>query len=311
MPRVYAIGETVLDIIFENDLPVSACVGGSMLNTAISLGRMHSPVSMITGYSQDQPGRMADNFLKQNGVDISLAEHYTDGKTTIALAFLDDAKKATYQFYHEWPSDQAQWILPEFVPRDLLLFGSVFSLRPLMRSYFIKLLEAARKTGICSIYDPNFRAAHLNHLEALKPAILSNLSYASIIRGSDEDFELIFGLTNPDAVFETIRPYCQNLIITRGPDDILLYTTQFMKRYSIPPISVISTIGAGDSFNAGLLFSLRNFGTDSHSINSLSEHKWDVLINSGVACSSEVCRSKENYVKIGFDPAYYTSHKKY
>jgi fructokinase len=311
MPRVYAIGETVLDIIFENDLPVSVCVGGSMLNTAISLGRMQSPVSMITGYSQDQPGRMADNFLRQNGVDISLVNHYADGKTTVALAFLDNEKKATYQFYQERPSTAEEFVLPKFNTGDLLLFGSVFSLRPRIRPYYNHLLEAARKTNVCSIYDPNFRAAHFNDLEALKPAILSNMSYASIIRGSDEDFALIFGLTDPDAVYEIIRPYCQNLIITRGPDEVLLYTSEFMKRYAVPTISIISTIGAGDSFNAGLLFALRSFGTDTHSTNLLSEHKWDVLIHSGVACASEVCRSKENYVKIGFDPAYSTSHKKY
>lgn len=311
MPRVYAIGETVLDIIFEDDIPVSACVGGSMLNSAVSLGRMNIPVSMITGYSKDQPGKMADKFLQQNGVDISLVNHFSEGKTTIALAFLDEAKKASYQFYQERPSTAEEFVLPKFKTGDLLLFGSVFSLRPPMRHYYSQLLEAARKTKVCSIYDPNFRAAHLNDLEVLKPAILSNMSYASIIRGSDEDFAYIFGLTDPDAVYEIIKQYCQNLIFTRGPDEVLLYTSGFMKRYPVPHISVISTIGAGDSFNAGLLFALRNLGIDSDSIDLLSESKWEELIMSGVACAAEVCRSKENYVKIGFDPDCHKSHKKY
>ena len=69
MPHIYAIGETVLDIIFENDIPVSACVGGSMLNSAVSLGRMHLPVSMITGIGTDKPGLITNDFLEKNWVD--------------------------------------------------------------------------------------------------------------------------------------------------------------------------------------------------------------------------------------------------
>jgi fructokinase len=302
MPGVYAIGETVLDIIFEKDIPVSACVGGSMLNSAISLGRMHTAVSMISGYSKDQPGRMADNFLKKNGVDISLVKHYAEGKTTIALAFLDEAKKATYQFYQELPSRHLEWKLPEFVGGDLLLFGSVFSLRPLMRPYFNQLFEAARKAGICTIYDPNFRAAHLHDLEVLKPAIMRNMSFAGIVRGSDEDFVYIFGITNPDEVYEKVKAYCHNLIITRGPKDVLLYTSKFMKRYAVPTISAVSTIGAGDNFNAGLLYGLFKNGANMNSLNNLSEEDWDELIKYGISCATAVCNSQENYVPVDFNP---------
>jgi len=302
MPRIFAIGETVLDIIFENDIPVSACVGGSMLNSAVSLGRMHAPVSMITRYSLDQPGRMADNFLKQNNVDISLVKHNTDGKTTIALAFLDDAKKATYLFYQDERINEGESKLPEFDQDDLLLFGSVYSIRPSTRTYFSRLLETARKAGICSIYDPNFRAAHLNDLEELKPAVLNNLRYASIVRGSDEDFTNIFGFDDPDTIYEVIKAFCPNLIITRGPDEILLYTSKFMKRFSVPPITVVSTIGAGDSFNAGLLLALLNIGANHNSLNRFSEQTWDELMSSGMACALAVCSSKENYVPVDFKP---------
>jgi fructokinase len=300
MPRVFAVGETVLDIIFENDIPISACVGGSMLNSAISLGRMHVPVSMITGYSQDQAGRMADSFLIKNGVDISYITNYSDGKTTIALAFLDAEKKATYQFYQDRPANENQLKLPEFAHGDLLLFGSVFSLRAPMRLYFSELLKSARESGVCSIYDPNFREAHLNDLEAFKPAILSNMSYASIVRGSDEDFKHIFGLTDPETVYEIVKIYCKNLIITRGSESILLFTAGFTKSYSIPAIDVVSTIGAGDSFNAGLLKAMFHQGTDNKTLQKLNERGWDELINNGIACASSVCRSVENYIPVDF-----------
>jgi fructokinase len=302
MPRVFAIGETVLDIIFENDQPVSACVGGSMLNSAVSLGRMNVPVSMITGYSDDQAGRMTDNFLINNGVDNTLVKKYSDGKTTIALAFLDDAKKASYQFYQNRPSDEGSLLLPDFAPGDLLLFGSVFSLRPAMRPFFARMFESAAMSGICSVYDPNFRKAHLNELQAYMPAILDNMSNATIVRGSDEDFENIFALSDPDEVYKMVKQYCQNLIVTKGPDDVILYTAGFKKRYSIPPVKVISTIGAGDSFNAGLLRGLLLFGSADRELINFNEHNWDEIVNLGISCATTVCRSSMNYVPPGFIP---------
>ena len=302
MPHIYAIGETVLDIIFENDIPVSACVGGSMLNSAVSLGRMHLPVSMITGIGMDKPGLITNNFLEKNGVDNSMVKQYPDTKTTIALAFLDDQKKAFYEFYQQQPTEQAFWAVPAFKPGDLLLFGSVFSLRPYMRPYITQTLEAAIQANVCSLYDPNFRTAHLHDLESLKPAIFDNMIKASIVRGSDEDFALICGLSDPDEIYTFVSQYCQNLLITRGPEEVLVYTSGIKKRYAVPTLSAVSTIGAGDSFNAGLLYGLFHIINEKGTIPLLSEQDWDTIVSVAIACASAVCLSPENYVPVNFKP---------
>lgn len=302
MPHIYAIGETVLDIIFENDIPVSACVGGSMLNTAVSLGRMHLPVSMITGIGMDKPGLMANNFLKKNGVDNSMAKQDPNTRTTIALAFLDEQKNASYEFYPQQPTKQLSWTVPAFVSGDLLLFGSVFSLRPYMRPYITQTLNAACQANICSLYDPNFRAAHLHDLESLKPIIFKNMSKASIVRGSDEDFALICGLSDPDEIYTIVSQYCHNLLITHGPEKVFVYTSGIKKQYAVPVLSAVSTIGAGDSFNAGLLYGLFNIAKVKGSMLTLSEHEWDTIVGNAIACASVVCMSMENYVPVNFKP---------
>ena len=302
MSHIYAIGETVLDIIFENDIPVSACVGGSMLNSAVSLGRMHLPVSMITSIGKDKPGRMTNNFLGKNGVDTAMVTVNPDSKTTIALAFLDDQKKASYEFYQQQHSGHASWSVPNFEQGDLLLFGSVFSLRPFMRPYITQTLDAACQANVCSLYDPNFRAAHLNDLDSLKPAIFDNMSKAGIVRGSDEDFALICGLSDPDEIYSAINQYCQNLIITRGPDEVLVYTSSLKKKYAVPRLSSVSTIGAGDSFNAGLLYGLFHFTNAKGSKPQLNEDEWDMAVSNAITCASSVCLSFENYVPVNFSP---------
>jgi fructokinase len=302
MPHIYAIGETVLDIIFENDVPVMACAGGSMLNSAVSLGRMELPVSMITGIGTDTPGRMANHFLKKNGVDNSMVQQDRNAKTTIALAFLDDQKKASYEFYQQEPAGQAEWPVPGFVPGDLLLFGSVFSLRPNMRTYITRTLEAAHQADVLTLYDPNFRTAHLQDLDTMKAAIFNNMRNASIVRGSDEDFAIICGLSEPDEVYASVSRYCENLVITRGADEVLVYASGMKKCYAVPALSAVSTIGAGDSFNAGLLYGLfhiKNKGLTP----KLSEQEWDTITGIAIACASAVCMSPENYVPVHFKPA--------
>ena len=302
MPHIYAIGESVLDIIFENDIPVSACVGGSMLNTAVSLGRMHLPVRMITGIGMDKPGRMTNHFLEENGVDHSMVIQHPGAKTTIALAFLDDQKKASYEFYQQNPAGPVDWEVPTFEQGDMLLFGSVFSLRPYMRPFITRTLEMAGQANVFSLYDPNFRAAHLHDLDAMKQAIYSNMRKAGIVRGSDEDFAHICGLSDPDAIYAFVRPFCQNLVITRGPQEVLVYASGIKKSYAVPELSAVSTIGAGDSFNAGLLYGIFRIADAAGSIPVLSEKEWDTIVGYAIACASAVCLSKENYVPVHFKP---------
>ena len=76
MPRIYAVGETLLDVIFRHNQPVSATPGGSMLNTAVSLGRLGTEVSFVSDYGQDHVGKIIDDFLNGNRVDTTFVQRY-------------------------------------------------------------------------------------------------------------------------------------------------------------------------------------------------------------------------------------------
>ena len=69
MRKIFGIGETVLDIIFKDGQPQAAKAGGSVLNSAVSMGRMGLPVSFISEYGLDDVGELIDNFLNENGVN--------------------------------------------------------------------------------------------------------------------------------------------------------------------------------------------------------------------------------------------------
>jgi fructokinase len=65
MRKIYTIGETVLDIVFKDQHPVTAKAGGACLNSAVTLGRLNLPVYFVGEYGMDEVGNIIDAFLKK------------------------------------------------------------------------------------------------------------------------------------------------------------------------------------------------------------------------------------------------------
>ncbi|GAI19718.1 unnamed protein product, partial [marine sediment metagenome] len=159
-----------------------------MLNSAVTLGRLRLPVNHISEYSDDPVGEKIETFLEENHVQTDHIYKYHDGQTAIALAFLDKDNNASYTFYKSYPAERLNIRIPEFKNDDILIFGSIFALNFDVRNKLLDLLQKAREQGAIILYDPNFRSPHQEELPSLKPVILQNMSFADIVRGSDEDF---------------------------------------------------------------------------------------------------------------------------
>lgn len=301
MKRIYTIGETVYDIIFKNDQPVSAKAGGAMLNTAISLGRLGLPVSFISEIGEDQVGLNIIDFLIENNVDTSFIDRFDDGKTALALAFLDQQENASYTFYKLYPQDRLNIDLPVPDADDIILFGSFFAITAEVRNWLINFIKKASLRNSLIIYDPNFRRPHIKELPVVKDLILENISLSSIIRGSDEDFELIFSCANAEEAFKTIKNQgCKFLVYTRGNKSVEFRSDKFRFSLNVPEIKPISTIGAGDNFNAGLIMSLFSKGISHSSLSSMTEPGLMHALKTAIEFSSHVCQSFDNYISPDF-----------
>ena len=133
----------------------------------------------------------------------------------------------------------------------------------------------------------------------ITPNLIENLEFADIVRGSNEDFEVIYKLNDADKVYHSeISFYCKNFICTRGKDPISVHAEgNFHKDYDIESLKTVSTIGAGDTFNAGFIYGLLHQHITRDDIqNGLTETQWDRLIASGKAFSAECCKDIYNYV---------------
>jgi fructokinase len=301
MGRIFAIGESVLDIIFKNGVPVEARPGGSMFNTAISLGRLGAEVYFIGDYGIDKVGDIVHSFLKENGVSSLYAERFSGHNTALALAFLDESANAQYEFYKDFPENRLENINIEFEAEDILLFGSFFALTDSVRPALIKLLSRATDAGASVIYDPNFRKPHLAELERLKPIIIENINFADLVRGSDEDFELIFGAANADGAYDFVTEAgCGNLVYTSSKNGVDILSQTAHLHLDITRIEPLSTIGAGDSFNAGLIWSLLQMEIAGKDMERIPERIWEKAGKSAIAFATNVCMSYDNYISREF-----------
>ena len=304
MRKVIGIGETVLDIIFKNDQPVGAVPGGSVFNSLISLGRCGIKAAFISETGNDRVGRTILDFLTKNGVDNTCVYVYPDSKSPLSLAFLNEHNDAEYIFYKDHPNDRLDFSYPDVQPDDIVLFGSYYAVNPVIRPQVMGFLEYARQHGAILYYDVNFRASHKNEVMKLTPNILENLEMADIVRGSTEDFEVMFHKSDPDIIYRTqVAFYTKRFICTQGSEPVELRAENGLKKqYPVTKSdNVVSTIGAGDNFNAGFAYGLLRYGIRRADIEQgLTEQQWDNIIQCALQFSAEACKSLNNYVSPDF-----------
>lgn len=326
MARIIGIGETVLDILFKNDQPQAAIPGGSTFNSIISLGRAGMDCYIVTETGDDHIGDLTCNYLQRNGVRDTFVSRQQGMKSHLSLAFLNQQNDAQYVFYKDHASVRMQARELHCQPDDALLFGSFFSINPAIRPAVKTMLQEAHDAGATLYYDINFRKPHIADLPQVYDAIMENMALSSIVRASTEDLLTLFGtdhcplwqqenglqlaktlciadLGSADAAIVEqavsrlyqglIRHYCQRFICTTGSGAVYLCTPQFYQTFTVNRIPTVSTVGAGDNFNAGFLYGLVKNGLN---ISELTEHDWATCIEMGKRFAQDVCQSYENSI---------------
>lgn len=303
MRKVIGIGETVLDIIFKDDEPVSAVPGGSVFNALISLGRAGVKAALISETGNDHIGKKIIRFMESNGIDSSNVNVYAESKSPLSLAFLNEKNDAEYIFYKDHPHDQLDFIYPDIQPDDIVMFGSFYAINPVIRPQVAGLLEYAKNHGAILYYDVNFRASHRSEVMKITPNLLDNLEFADVVRGSNEDFSILFNRNDADSVYRTdISFYCHNFIYTQGSEPVEVRAEGGVNcQYPVGNTQTVSTIGAGDNFNAGFVYGLIKYGITKDDIQrGLTREQWDKLVECAQMFSCECCKNINNYISKEF-----------
>ena len=292
---ITGIGETVLDIVFQDMKPQAAVPGGSTFNAMISLGRTAGRdfpevgLRMVSQIGDDPVGDFVFSFMQENRVGTG-AMIRVPGQTTVSMAMLDKHRNARYEFFRD--RGLPRFRAPElaFGPGDIVLFGSFFAINPDTREQTRALIREARAAGATIYYDINFRKSH--DAVTSRPEIEKNMAQSDIVRGSSEDIEALYGSASASDVYEKhIAPLCRNFICTKGADETDVFSPGFRKSYPVPAgTPVVSTIGAGDNFNAGTVYALVKLG----------KLDWDAIVPTAHRFSANVVASLFNYVDEDF-----------
>jgi fructokinase len=235
--------------------------GGAVYNTAIALGRLGSQVGFLSGVSSDFFGEMLVAGLADSRVDTS---HLIRSARPTTLAFVALVEgQAKYVFYDENSAGRmvGEADLPLLGPDVAALHFSCISLvaEPSGSAYeALARREAGRRV---IMLDPNIRTGFITDVAAHRARMRRMRSMADIVKLSDEDLAW-FGEEGSDE--EIARRWLAEgpsiVVITHGARGARAFARNAAAATASLRVEVVDTVGAGDTFNAGMLHHLDRAG---------------------------------------------------
>ncbi|AQZ50156.1 carbohydrate kinase family protein [Martelella mediterranea] len=258
---ILCCGEALIDMLpretTKGEPAFSPYAGGAVCNTAVALARLGRPTGFFSGLSSDLMGDIIREKLDASNVDHSYVAT-SDRPTTLAFVKLVNGA-ASYAFYDENTAGRmiTEADLPEIGDDCRAMHFGAISLipEPCGSTYEALLMREAEKRVIS--LDPNIRPSFITDADKHRARIERMAAKADILKFSDEDLDW-FGLEGSldDKARHWIAAGASLVVVTRGSDSTIGYTATEKVEVASEKVEVVDTVGAGDTFDAGILASL-------------------------------------------------------
>jgi len=251
--RTLVIGESLIDIVHRPDGSTREHVGGSPANVAVGLARLGHEVTLATKIGDDERGTRIATRLDEEGVALTEGS-IGERPTSVATSTLDETGAAAYTF-------DLTWELSEDQPLEGLAHvhtGSIAATLEPGASVVLSTLQSARPSATIS-YDPNARPSLMGDPHGVRAKIEQLIGLSDVVKASDEDIAWLYdGAPLPDILrlWGLLGPAL--VVVTRAEKGAVIGLTITGELTSVeaPIVEVMDTVGAGDSFMAGLLSGL-------------------------------------------------------
>ncbi|MBW6416613.1 carbohydrate kinase [Celeribacter sp. PS-C1] len=262
---ILCAGEALIDMLprttTQGEDAYAPYAGGAVFNTAIALGRLSADVGFFSGFSQDFFGDLLKSKLAESHVDTTLAVT-ADRPCTVAFVKLVDGH-ATYAFYDENTAGRmlTETDLPTLPGSVEAVFCGGISLpvEPCGTAYEALFVQAS--PSCVTMMDPNIRPGFIRDEARYRARLEHMLTHADIVKLSDEDLIWLMGEGDIDAHIATLLDKGVKLVcLTMGADGVKGVTARGITHVASTRVEVVDTVGAGDTFNAGLLAGLQRAG---------------------------------------------------
>lgn len=304
---ILACGEALIDMLprqsTDGEDAFAPYPGGAVFNTAIGLGRLGVPTQFLCGMSSDFLGDILRDGLDAAGVDHSPSPKLV-APCTVAFVKLVDGQ-ATYAFYDENSAMRSLDVAPP-VEADAMFFGGISLVGHGCGNTYETLMLREAPARVCMI-DPNIRPSFIQDVAAYRARIDRMMAAADIVKLSDDDLHWFEGEGSlADLARGLIDKGTKLVCITEGANGVTGYTAHHAVYVPSQRADVVDTVGAGDTFNAGLLAGLQRANLlNKTAIANISEEDIRAALTVGVkAAAVTVSRAGANpptAAEIGLD----------
>lgn len=262
---IVCCGEALIDMLPREttlgERAFAPYAGGAIFNTAIALGRLGISTGFFSGLSDDMLGDILRETLEKSGVDPRFAA-ISSRPTTIALVKLVNGQ-ATYAFYDENTAGRLLGIgdLPVFGPEvNALHFGAISLIPEPCGTAYETLLMREAASRVISL-DPNIRPGFIKDPKAHADRIRRMAARSDILKFSDEDLAWFGEKGDEDTLARSwLARGAKLVLVTRGAEGATGYTSSHKVSVPVVKVDVVDTVGAGDTFDAGVLAALDRKG---------------------------------------------------
>ncbi|BFO54150.1 carbohydrate kinase family protein [Acidovorax sacchari] len=300
--RVAFMGEALIDFTSSGThgaLGFAGHVGGSPLNAAIACARLGQPTGLLTQLSTDLFGERILGYLQCNGVDTRFVPRSAAPST---LAFVERTPQTNrYAFYAAGSAD-ATWApdpLPELPPECAFLhFGSIAMLQQPASARILDMVRASAGRRVV-VLDPNVRPSLIGDMVHYRAQVAQWAGHSDVVKLSDEDAELLAPGQPPGALAaDYLAAGAQAVVVTQGPAGATLWRAGHAPlAVATPRVQVADTIGAGDTFTAGLSVALLAHGVERPAqLAALDDDGWRAAMRFAAAAAALNC------MREGADP---------
>ena len=264
-PRVVTAGEALIDLVLQEDGLFKPCLGGAVFNLSRALARQNVPTLYQNPLSHDRFGRQLAEGLLEDGVQLAQPQPVSE-PTSVAVIALNAEGHPDYTFYRQGVADRqitAQSLSAACrgqAHMEVACTGCL-ALDPADAIHYLPWLQSQKREGKWIVLDVNLRPSVMPDLRSYRAHVLEMAKLADVLKASDEDLRhlQIPGVSPLDQAMKLMAmTSAQWMALTLGPEGACLLVrhgadVQVLKAREALAVKVIDTVGAGDSFLAGLL----------------------------------------------------------
>jgi fructokinase len=260
---ILCCGEALIDMLpitVEGEPAFRPLPGGSVFNTSIALGRLGTSASFFSGLSDDLFGTTLQKTLRESNVDLSHAA-ISMRPTTLAFVKLESGH-ATYFFYDE--NTAGRMLSATDLPKlgddvQALLFGGISLVSEPCGTTYESLMRREAESRVIML-DPNIRPGFIQNADAHRARLKRMFALTDIVKVSGDDLAWIDPQEPQQAVAAILAAGVKLVVLTDGERGASAYWNGGQIEVPALAVEIVDTVGAGDTFNAGILAALHESG---------------------------------------------------